>query len=107
MIVNLSVAADCFRTVDEIEDRGDAVRVRCAQRVDHLDGFGVVDFFGTEAATLTSGSVRAWACNSPGLLDFISRLMVAWSTSGAPWMPRAKSSTFWSKPDATSGRRPN
>ncbi len=34
--------------------------------------------------TLTSGSVRAWECNSPGPLDFISRSMVAWSTSGAP-----------------------
>ena len=34
--------------------------------------------------TLTSGSVRAWGCNSPGPLDFISRSMVAWSTSGAP-----------------------
>ena len=37
--------------------------------------------------------------------EVISRSMVAWSTSGGPWMPRAKCSTFWSKPDVTSGRR--
>ncbi len=30
--------------------RIDAVRVRRAQRIDHLDGVGVVDFFGTEVA---------------------------------------------------------
>jgi transposase-like protein len=29
------------------------------------------------------------------------------STSGVPWMPRVKFSTFSSKPDATSGRRSN
>ena len=48
---NLSVAADCVRTVDEIEDRVNAVRVSRAQRVNHVDGFGVVDFFGAEAAS--------------------------------------------------------
>jgi hypothetical protein len=48
---NLSVAADCLRIVDEIEDRVNAVRVRRAQRVNYLDGFGVVDFFGTETAS--------------------------------------------------------
>ena len=50
-VENLSVAADRVRTVDEIEDRVDTVRVRRAQRVNYVDGFGVVDFFGTEAAS--------------------------------------------------------
>ena len=37
----------------------------------------------------------------------ISRLMVVWSTSGVPWMPKARYSTFWSRPGATSRRRLN
>ena len=37
----------------------------------------------------------------------VSRSTAAWSTSGGLWIPRAKCSTFWSKPDATSGRRSN
>ena len=40
-----------MRTVDEIEDCVDTVRVRRAHRVDYLDGLGVVDFFGAEAAS--------------------------------------------------------
>jgi hypothetical protein len=34
-------------TVDEVEDRVDTVPVSRAQCADHLDGFGVLDFFGT------------------------------------------------------------
>jgi putative transposase len=37
--------------------------------------------------------------------EVISRLMVARSTSGAPWMPRAKSLMCWSRPGGTNGRR--
>jgi putative transposase len=35
----------------------------------------------------------------------ISRSMVAWSTSGVPWMPRAKFLMCWSRPGGTSRRR--
>ena len=48
---NLSVPADYVRAVDEIEDSLDAVRVRPVQRIDNVDGFGVVDFFSTKAAS--------------------------------------------------------
>jgi transposase-like protein len=40
-------------------------------------------------------------------LDEVSKSMAAWSICGEPSTPRAKCSTFWSKPDATSGRRSN
>ena len=33
--------------------------------------------------------------------------MVAWSTSGASWMPRVKFLMCWSRPGGTSGRRSN
>jgi hypothetical protein len=49
---NRGVASDLVQTVDEIKDRIDAVWVRRAQRIDHLDGSGVIDLFGTEAASL-------------------------------------------------------
>jgi len=39
--------------------------------------------------------------------ESISRSMGAWSTSGVPWMPRVRCSTFWSRPGGTSGRRSN
>jgi hypothetical protein len=50
---NIRIPADCVRIVDEIEDRVDPIRVSRAQRVYHLDGFRIVDFFGTEAAGFT------------------------------------------------------
>jgi len=49
---NLAVTADSVRTVDEVENGIDPIRMRRAQRVDHLAGFGIVDFFGTETASL-------------------------------------------------------
>ena len=49
---NLSVATDRVLAVDEIEDRVDTIRVRRAQCADYVDAFGVVNFFGTEAASL-------------------------------------------------------
>ena len=58
---HLGVAADGIRTVDEIEDRVHAVRVRCTQCVDHIDSFGVVDFVRTETASLVGVSNPAHA----------------------------------------------
>src|SRR6478672_8364113 len=43
---NLGIAPDRVRTIDKIEDRIDTARVRCEQRVNYVDGFAVVDFFG-------------------------------------------------------------
>src|ERR1700735_264209 len=51
---NFSVAGDCVFAIDEIEDCVDAVGVSCADRVDYVDGFGVVSFFGPEAASFIS-----------------------------------------------------
>ena len=51
---------------------------------------------------------RGRSRTQPGIsTKSISRSMVAWSTSGVPWMPRVKCSTFWSRPGGTSGRRSN
>jgi hypothetical protein len=42
---NLSIPADYVWTVDQIEDSIDAVRVRSAQRSEHVGSLGVVDLF--------------------------------------------------------------
>jgi hypothetical protein len=48
---NFSVAGDGVLAVDEIEDRVHAVGVSGVQRAYYVHGFGVVNFFGTEAAS--------------------------------------------------------
>ncbi len=90
---DLSVAADCVRTVDEIEDGVGAVWVRRAQRAGHVDGCSVVDFFGTEVASLGGvapdgrDDARGAAAVLPGQLG--RRLLHVQRPGGTGRPPRA------------------
>jgi hypothetical protein len=87
---NVGIAADCVRTVDEIEDHVDTIRMSRAQCADHLYGFGVVDFFGAEAASfigVAPNRLRSHARRprrasaNPGSLELLrssERRMRAW-----------------------------